>query len=101
MSNLFASRTLLITIIAFAVTGNAQPTSPGCFVELPVFDPLGVKVPFEIIEIRAQQNDGSDLLKVRRKTGHVSESMTGCTFPRTGSRMASHMSRSKPLSKKS
>ena len=62
---------LLIAILGSPAIGNAQSTRPECFVELPVFDALGVKVPFEIVEVRAQEDDGTDLLTSSEENGII------------------------------
>lgn len=52
---------LWLAIIACARTAGAQPKGLECFVELPVFDPLGNRVPFEIIAVHTQDLVGSDV----------------------------------------
>jgi hypothetical protein len=52
-----------VKLIFFCLTTGAwgQSAGPECFVELPVFDPLGNKVPFEIVAVQADEG-GSNLL---------------------------------------
>ena len=78
-----AGPALLIALLASSGTGNAQATNPECFVELPVFDPLGVKVPFQIIEARAHEDDGPNLLASPREDGPRIGESDRLYFPRT------------------
>jgi hypothetical protein len=49
--------------LCFTTGARSQNARPECFVELPVFDPLGNEVPFEIVAVQADDT-GPNLLTI-------------------------------------
>jgi hypothetical protein len=65
-----------------AVNAAGQSTRPECFVELPVFDAVGNRVPFEIVDVRADEV-GPSLLGATSKEPRATVEGERLYFPKS------------------